>query len=272
MLTTASVTSSARSAKDSAPRGHQRRASGASVADRANDRQTDGRRPRPAAGRAPPGRAQGVHREAMATILIWSNAYRSARSVPSFKRRLRRKRGSMPQPELAHPHTIATPSDGGDDPDDPHAVARLCAASIHGAPHPSGKAANKMPSTARARPRAAMRSSMRHGYWVVRSGAPASRAGAGARLRRAATAGAVVGARAAEPPCRRVVEVAEEVRVRAQHQARIRLASGRSHRPASSGRRRRSPDPARKPRRGCGSCRRRPGRAAARPGGWPRRR
>src|SRR3954469_13120330 len=154
----------------------------------------DGRHEATAGGRRR-GR-ENVH-ESHGTSLIWSDPLGSARSG-CIQARLRPKRDSPPQaPNLRTAHTITTPSTAEAIPTRRMRSLGVFAASIMARLTRSGKAANRSPSTARASPRAAARSRMRHGYWVGPVGAapgePAPGAGATAAPGRR-SAGAVVGA------------------------------------------------------------------------------
>src|ERR671910_537215 len=119
--------------------------------------------------------------------------------------------------------TITTPTAAERTPTRRIRSAGVCAASVIARRTASGKAANRRPSTARARPRAAIRSRMKGGSPRRAAGDPAS--GASARTRRGRAAGPGRGGRrrgraVAETPVR-IVEVAEEVRVGGEHHAGV---------------------------------------------------
>ena len=260
ILTTASVTWSARSAKDSGVRRALRR-----IERPERHREgTTARHERPPETRWP---GCGPH-EAAQEHSRWSiddpfrngddcgSAVDRSSDIASFKRRLRRKRGYSvsAQPCRTAPHDRDA-DDGGDDPDDPHPLARAMRGLIHRAPHPVRESREQDALDRESEAEGC--DEVEHRRLLRRVPADAGRG----RARR----------RPGRRPPGRVVEVAEEVGVRAQAPGGYRLdlqpglvglhgaVEGEEVRIA-----------ARTPRRGCGSSPHRPGRAAPRPGGWPR--
>src|SRR5829696_285629 len=223
MLTTAGMISSARSAKDSGAARAQA-STGRSVAARANT-------PTTAAARRPPEGAAGAARtftRAMAFPRFGAmpriGSLRLHSSAIAAKARLAASR-----PELAHRPHDHNSEHGGSDSDETHAVARRVRGFDHGASDPIRKGREQKPLDRKSEPEGG--GEVAHAARLLgrsgRGGARRARAGrrrdggarAAHRRRRRR------GARAAEAaPAARVIEIAEELRGRAQHHARVRVA------------------------------------------------
>ena len=274
MLTTASITASATSAILSGPRRLRRRGERQRDRGRGDQRASAGRRKRARGERS--GRpwasilqrieaccvdsapARGCGARASGRMHALGGRTLGGNAAASVGRRMERPCATVPHPRTSQ--TSTTPTTRRGDPDEPQrrrrAVSSTCAIACFAA---AGKGREQQPLD---REHEAERDDeIRH---APTGQAPLARRRAGAR-RGAGCGGGCAALPSLARLAGRIDEVAEEVANPAAAPCGCRCAAARPRRPASSGRRRRSPGPCRRPRRRCGCAPPRPRRGSARP-------